>query len=523
MTLDNRVDDSAQFARIRIGSGIGLVNGHTFALLDASNGGLADRLWSAAVAGAGVGELLEELSATGLRSLGDFVMAEIEDGGIRIVVRGSATATVRSEGTKRIIQAVGVKTWVEEIVESADWFELALTSGLAEELPFRLNAGLVPADVMRWSRTEAGDTGLDGVDLAWVDGFEPVALRNPPEHDKPNGTEQRDDSATTIVGQAGSVPVALPEPEARPVSESPEMDPGLTITSGEVAVAPNSSSEIQPSADVPSGDEEYDYDALFGRTVAKSVQNAAVDVEEDNHEEGDELADGQSLSDPAPQLAADKQAAVPIVPAGSLIDLVPPTEGTSEQSPDPGMGDHDGHTMSIAQLRALRARAGAEPAPTEVSPPAMGGPTVQAVLCASGHANPAHFAKCRICGQGLSAAPVIVARPKMGRLVMSSGQVVVLDRPAIIGRKPKAEGRMPNEVPQLIALEVGQGLSRSHAMIHLEQWQVLLEDLDSANGTIVTLPGREPRRLHAGEPVLLEHGTIVDLGGEVTATVDLMN
>ena len=79
---------------------------------------------------------------------------------------------------------------------------------------------------------------------------------------------------------------------------------------------------------------------------------------------------------------------------------------------------------------------------------------------------------------------------------------------------------MPNEVSNLVRIDVGQGLSRTHAAVSLEGWQVLLEDLNSANGTIVRLPGREPRRLHPGEPILLEPGSHIDFGGEVECTVE---
>jgi pSer/pThr/pTyr-binding forkhead associated (FHA) protein len=109
----------------------------------------------------------------------------------------------------------------------------------------------------------------------------------------------------------------------------------------------------------------------------------------------------------------------------------------------------------------------------------------------------------------------------MGRIVLSTGDVVDLTRPAVIGRNPKIEGRLTGELPQTLKLDVGQALSRSHTMIRLEGWQVLAEDLGSANGTFVTLPGRPPQRLHPGEPVLLEPGSVIDLGGEVTGTYDI--
>jgi pSer/pThr/pTyr-binding forkhead associated (FHA) protein len=91
----------------------------------------------------------------------------------------------------------------------------------------------------------------------------------------------------------------------------------------------------------------------------------------------------------------------------------------------------------------------------------------------------------------------------------------------LIGRNPKLEGRMPSEMPQLLRLDVGQGLSRTHAIVRLEGWQVLIEDLNSANGTVVTSPGIAPRRLHAGEPVLLDHGATIDFGGELTGTYSI--
>jgi hypothetical protein len=50
---------------------------------------------------------------------------------------------------------------------------------------------------------------------------------------------------------------------------------------------------------------------------------------------------------------------------------------------------------------------------------------------------------------------------------------------------------------------------------------VLLEDLNSANGTIVALPGRPPARLRAGEPVILEQGAVIDLGGEVSFSYEV--
>jgi len=116
----------------------------------------------------------------------------------------------------------------------------------------------------------------------------------------------------------------------------------------------------------------------------------------------------------------------------------------------------------------------------------------------------------------------MVARPSLGRLRFSNGLEVVLDRPQLIGRNPKLVEKISNELPNLVKLEEFEGLSRRHAAVHLEGWQVLVEDLNSANGTVVALPGRPARRLHAGEPIILEPGAVIDLGGgDVTISYEV--
>jgi hypothetical protein len=207
--------------------------------------------------------------------------------------------------------------------------------------------------------------------------------------------------------------------------------------------------------------------------------------------------------------------------ASGLIQGIP--RGVSQvittTNHDPSMsslGDHDGHTMSKAQLEALRS-GGTAPLSGEAQP-STGGPSVQALMCLNGHANPPYDATCRQCGARLAGDPTLIARPVLGVLRFTDGQKVRLERPLLIGRNPKLEGRLRSEMPQLLKLDVGQGLSRTHAIVRLEGWQVLLEDLNSANGTVVSSPGVAPRRLHAGEPALLEYGAEMDFGGEISAT-----
>ncbi|MEP6630055.1 MAG: FHA domain-containing protein, partial [Lapillicoccus sp.] len=58
--------------------------------------------------------------------------------------------------------------------------------------------------------------------------------------------------------------------------------------------------------------------------------------------------------------------------------------------------------------------------------------------------------------------------------------------------------------------------SRNHVQVVVEGWQVLVRDLDTTNGTSVTLPGGAPQRLRTGEAQVLEPGAVVSLADEVT-------
>lgn len=586
------MDDREVFSRIRIGRGVAILLGGTYALLDERNGELADRLWSSIAEGGDIDTILEELSATGLRSLGDFALAEREEAGIRFVVRGSGRVTMTDAGGSVLLDAGDTRTWVETVVADAQNFLLQVgDEPLHEALPFRVSSGIVPANAVSWGAPDI-EGFLDGQSLDWVDGFEPV---------RPSGAAGAASVTSEVIAQADEAAIATPEKEVLPAADGEEqtesddvsgpsvpLDTDVSVLDdGDVSIredfewsskdsadpparppaadvdseragsptanegddepgdAPGDDELIVKSADtilpgglrpdlarpsdddaVPPGgvdDDGLEYDALFGETTYKSVGGAAVEREPESIEEPPQelpqALEAERTAVPPNHMVSDL--ASPASPGG-LISAVP--AGASPvsqpgQSSTPDAGDHDGHTVSLAQLRAMRAQSSGQV--PQVAAPALGGPTVQALICSAGHASPPQAVVCRVCGQQVSGSPVVVARPTLGRLVASTGQVIELDRPAVLGRRPKAVGNIPSEVPNMVALGELHGLSRSHAAVRLEQWQVMLEDLGSANGTVVTLPGREARRLHEGDPVLLENGTWIDLGGEVTLTLEL--
>lgn len=336
---------------------------------------------------------------------------------------------------------------------------------------------------------------------------EPAAEPAPPvvAADEPSGVAIDEHDAAVAPGVAATPPASI--------------DPSRTLAAHEYEATPAAVEATAVrfdagvvAAEAPSAD---DYDDIYGRTIARSVQQAAVRHDPVPEADADESAPARAFVAAPPPGPADVRPA-------PLIDGIPlaiPTNAPPSQPTLGGaqLGDHDGHTMTRAQIEALRAQAaGGAPAPSAGT---MGAPSVQAVMCPNHHANPVHQVSCRVCRSPISGSPVTIARPSLGSLRFSDGTIATLERPLLIGRNPKLEGSA-KEVPALVKLEAGPSLSRTHAVVRLEGWQVLLEDLNSANGTMVRLPGREPRRLHPGEPMLLEPGASIDLGGEITCVYE---
>ena len=185
------------------------------------------------------------------------------------------------------------------------------------------------------------------------------------------------------------------------------------------------------------------------------------------------------------------------VPEATLADLEPVTETvhrsavaaetakpdaqTTTDSAPVDAGDHDGQTIvvrDVAKLRGgLRGRAKAPASP----PPA---------------------------------APLVL-------VVSTTGARELLDQPILVGRSPTASKVSGAQLPRLVTVGgADQDISRTHAHFAVEGGTVVVTDLHSKNGTSIVLPGKDPQKLRAGEPTTVLVGTVVDLGGGLTFTVE---
>ncbi len=111
--------------------------------------------------------------------------------------------------------------------------------------------------------------------------------------------------------------------------------------------------------------------------------------------------------------------------------------------------------------------------------------------------------------------------PAPAKLLMSTGLVVSLNRPVLIGRSPQVTRVAGNEIPRLITVaSPNQDISRTHCEVRMDGDDVVVTDLRSTNGVLLLRQGAGAQRLHPGEPTVVEPGVVVDLGEGVTFLVE---
>ncbi|MBL0885446.1 FHA domain-containing protein [Myceligenerans indicum] len=544
-----------------------VIRGETVVVLPGqADAGLLAELWTElAAASDGVAAALGVLTSVpgGLRAVPPFAVVSVQStGAAHVAVRGSGVgvAVATPAGS---VQVTGqdVVSWSERVIEEPTSFVAALstastTSGAAGPGGLPVESAVVP---------------VESVHRELVAGALSAAAPGPAaaKQDEVSGLEQ-----------IPEVPGVSPVPPPPPARTEPAAGAGALPASSFAgpAVPPPSDSPV-PEATKVGGDDEYEH--LFGETIMRSVEDAAVRISEDDEEE-DESPGGPSpdpsapvaapvASPGAPEPAVPSEAPEPTPPAAvsgavpgpgdepsrpagepGLISAIPgalpgspvsatggtpaaahraaAVSGVEQEEPD----DHDGHTVMQSDLAALRGSSGPLPgASAPGGPPVSGGVQILAVSCPNGHANPPSRPTCRTCGEPLAGEPSTAARPPLGRLVVTTGsaqtgadgvrgeQIVQLDRAVIVGRRPRTATTSASEIPRLVTVSSpNQDISRSHLEISLEEWHVLVADMATTNGTTLLRPGQPPRRLHPNEKEIVADGDVVDLGDGVTLTFE---
>ncbi|WP_127473776.1 FHA domain-containing protein [Microbacterium sulfonylureivorans] len=429
---------------------------------------LAARIHALVADGRGLGGVLEALTGaygTSLSAVPPFAVALAERGSVRLAVRGGFALDVDAP-TPEHVSGEGVTTWTERVIAEASRVSLV---GEADAAPaeFPVADGVVLAAGLVWvpgaTRAALAERAADVV-------VSPVHARAEPAKPEPAKPEP-----------AKPAP-AEPEPAKAEPAKPDDVGPDVAALRAEPAVDPDPAPEPPAKAAAASpgrGREAF----VPGASAVASVPSPAP-------------ADTATPITTTPGLidsAAVMSLADTLLPADSTMTSQPDADAPVP-APDPALeativrgdepaaivqGDHDGETISLAEARAQR---NGDSAPPPLAPPRP---------------------------------------PAPGRIRVSTGQVMTLDRTVVIGRRPRSTRVSGTDLPHLVAVDSPQqDISRSHVELRVEGDSILATDLHTTNGTTLLRPGVDPMRLHPGEGTVVVPGDVIDLGDGITVAIE---
>ncbi|MFC9351106.1 hypothetical protein [Arthrobacter sp. NPDC057013] len=559
------------------GGWLGLIRQGTAVILDpATPAPLVSTVWDLLAKGQNAAEILHAVTGgfgAPLSASPCFGIIGFSDS-LRVFLRGDIDLTVQLPSGSVKLDGRNVTTWTERWLEAPERFsvEVPAAAGAHPELPeaalhtadlrtaeLPLIEGAVLLQSLRVSVTKPGGSPPGRPEPVAMSTAAPSTAEAPLEA-----------SAETIVAPGEDVSLAAePEQEA-----SAETVAGLQETVTGYTETGAAAAGTLPG-DSPATELTGSYDHLWDKTVVRSIEDAAVrtDAEDDGGapagaetavpETGTkETAAQEPPSAPAPSTPAPSTPAVSglidsvpwatgngrapaadvppafsgheVPPASSAADArpsfaapdVPPSFAAAQVPPSfssvpgPGVaaeGDHDGQTILRSDLPAFGGQhpgQGQEPGQAAA---AGNGPMVLARVCPGGHANPPTSGQCFTCGAQLPDVAIQVPRPRLGRLRLSTGELIDLDQSLVIGRQPSVSRVQGGIMPRLVQVaSPGGDISRSHVEVRLEGWHVMLCDLKATNGTVLVREGQPPRRLAQNEMAIVLDGDIAELGDDVS-------
>ncbi|PRB37816.1 hypothetical protein CQ020_21975 [Arthrobacter sp. MYb23] len=401
---------------------------------------------------------------------------------------------------------------------------------------------------------------------------EPAMPKGPAEPKEATVSEEPaepEESAVSEDAMSFEEPAVSDDPTA-PEDRAAEQDPASEPDS-DVSSVPVHTSTTDPM--LPSLENTTSYDHLWDKTVMRNIEDAAVRSDDGAEDHGSPAS--PAPDSPTPQAPAASSTAAPATPppftappstapvsapqgheenvpaaapSTGLIDSVPwlrsgssnPETGGDQQAapprpaavPSPQIpaawlsvpqdspvdedSDHDGQTIMKSSLPTADG-GGAKAAVDAPETPAVAGPSVLARMCSQGHANPPTYPQCSVCGVSVTGDAVHVPRPRLGRMRLSTGELIDLDQSLIIGRQPSVSRVQGGTMPRLVQVDSpGGDISRSHVEVRLEGWHVMLCDLKATNGTVLIREGQAPRRLAQNEMAILLDGDIAELGDNIS-------
>lgn len=418
-----------------------------------------ERLWESARADDGLGAHLDVLVEGGLAAVPPFALVQLADGAVHAIVRGPMQVLVDADDGEHALDGATVTTWHEATVRSARSVRVQAASARVD------GAASLPV-LSAVVRAAAVD-----VELA----REAAGRRRRAEA---GGAVPSPRTARTTPAPVEPV---LPEPVLpEPVLPEPVLPEPVVREPVLPEPVVREPADPVPPVDVP--EPEPPAPVAPVTSPAPPAPSAPVGTSAP-------IAPGPGVPDPEPSAGTSSALEIPPVPGPPAP---PPALDLPAPAPEPVRvpdddGDHDGLTVQSTDVAALRRQL------PEWAGDAVPGP----------FAVPAP--------QG----------PPPAKIHLSSGLVISLNRPVLLGRAPQVSRVQNAQIPRLVTVaSPNQDISRTHAEVRQEGDHVLVTDLRSTNGVLLLREGHGPQRLHPGEPTVVEPGVVVDLGEGVTFVVE---
>lgn len=242
-----------------------------------------------------------------------------------------------------------------------------------------------------------------------------------------------------------------------------------------------------------------------------------------------------AVSAPPPAPGPDVEEAAGDSEGGVMPEVVAPSEDVAAPAAAPPLDRWPGQDAEPAMFESVVM--GAEVAPVHDEPPREAlplathvhderhesmGPSVRGVFCKNGHFNDPRGLFCAVCGINMvQQTPVLTdgPRPPLGVLLLDDGSAFQLDDDYVLGREPTHDDDVrAGRLRGIVLNDEAKSVSRAHARIELRQWDVVLIDNGSANGTYVAAEDDNSWvPLAPGAPHVLRSGSRVRLGSRTLA------
>ena len=350
----------------------------------------------------------------------------------------------------------------------------------------------------------------------------PVAAAEPPPAAEPPAVVPVAAEPSAAAEPPAAVPVAVETPAASPVAVEPPVPVPVPDPPPQTVPEPYADRIQEP---------EPEYHATRIEPAVSGFPAADLYAQPASDPYAAPAPDPYAA--PAPPLAPDPYVA-PAPADPYAAQPAPPVPGPSDGAPPPdfisislvpggpsapgGPGGPGALDIDVPQRDPLPL--GAEPPDAkDLGLVEMPSAQVEGVYCKNGHFNDPEARYCAVCGISMGQLTKIRQkgiRPPLGVLILGDGSVCQVDADYVIGREPTLDSAVADGRARPLRLMGASGVvSRIHARVELDGWQVFLTDLNSANGTQVLMPGeRNPTSLQPGVRTPLVAGAQIRLGGE---------